>query len=103
MPRSDSILLTGMNSSSVSKLERSKAKEKKRLEDKVSTKTKIAPTIQPVLKELDKEIQATIMAQMDLIDSNTEDFKTMALSLKLYKESCRKLKSRLSNIMRVQA
>lgn len=102
MQRNDSILLTGMTSSSVSKLERSRLKEKERKEDKVSTKHKIAPTIQPVLDELDKEIQTTIMAQMDLIDGDTEDFKSMALALKLYKQSCKQLKSRLSNIMRVE-
>ncbi len=104
MQRNDSILLTGMTSNSVSKVERMKAKEKKRVEDKVSTKTKIAPTIQPVLEELDKEIQATIMAQLDLVDQmNEDDFKAVGLSLKLYKESCRRLKSRLSNIMRIQS
>lgn len=100
--RSDSFLLTGMNSNSVSKVERMKAKEKERKEVKHTTKTKIAPTIQPVLEELDKEIQSTIMSQMDLIDSNTGDFTSQALALKLYKESCKKLKSRLSNIMRME-
>jgi ADP-dependent phosphofructokinase/glucokinase len=101
MQRNDSILLTGMTSNSVSKVDRMKLKEKIRKEDKQHTKAKIAPTIQPVLDELDKEIQSTIMAQMDLVDATTDDFKTIALSLKLYKESCKKLKSRLSNIMRV--
>lgn len=99
---SDSFLLTGMNSSSVSKVERMRAKEKERKEVKHTTKTKIAPTIQPVLEELDKEIQTTIMSQMDLVDGTTEDFKSMALALKLYKQSCKQLKSRLSNIMRIE-
>lgn len=101
--RSDSVLLTGMNSNSVSKVERMKEKERLRKEDKARTKSKIAPTIEPVLAELDKEIQSTIMSQMDLIDVNTDDFKTIALSLKLYKESCQRLKNRLSNIMRIES
>jgi hypothetical protein len=91
-----------MNSSSVSKLERSQSKEKVRKQSKVEKKTRISPTIEPVLEELNKEVQATILAQMDLVDGSPEDFKANALALKLYKESCKRLKSRLSNIMRVE-
>lgn len=101
MTRSDSVLLTGMNSSSVSKLDRVKAKEESRKKEKVEKKTRIAPAIEPVIDELNKQIQSTILAQMDLVDGSPEDFKANALALKLYKESCERLKSRLSNIMRV--
>lgn len=103
MPRSDSVLLTGMNSASVSKVERAKEKERLKKESKLKVKSKIAPSIEPVIDEIDKEIKATIIAQMDLIDGSEEDFKAMAKALKLYKESCSRLKSRLSNIMRVEA
>lgn len=102
MARSDSVLLTGANSGTLGKLDRAKQAEELKKQAKISKKHKIAPTIEPVLEEIDKEVQSTIMAQMDLIDGDTEDFKSMALALKLYKESCKKLKSRLSNIMRVE-
>lgn len=100
--RSDSVLLTGMNSGTVNKVERSKEKEKLRQEAKLRTKAKIHPSIEPVLEEIDKEIKATILAQLDLIDTSTGDFTSNALALKLYKESCQKLKNRLSNIMRTE-
>lgn len=102
MSRSDSILLTGANSGTLGKVERAKAKDEIKKQSKLNKKHKIAPAIEPVLEEIEKEIKSTILAQMDLIDGNTEDFKSMAMALKLYKESCHKLKSRLTNIMRVE-
>lgn len=101
--RSDSILLTGMNSNSVSKLERSKEKERLKKEKKLHVKAKVAPAIEPVLAEIDKEINITVLAQLDLVDTTSgEEFKATALALKLYKESCRNLKSKLSKIMRTE-
>ncbi len=102
MPRSDSVLLTGMNSSSISKVERAKEKERLKKDAKLKVKKQIAPSIEPVIAEIEKEQQATILAQLDLIDGSDEDFKAMALALKLYKESLSRLKSRLSTIMRVE-
>lgn len=104
MSRNDSALLTGMNSGTVSKVEREqRAKRKKEKEKKLKKKSIVAPTIEPVLEEINKEEQATIIAQMDLVDGDTEDFKSMALALKLYKESCKNLRNRLTKIMRVEA
>lgn len=100
--RSDSILLTGMNSNSVGKLERTQEKERLKKEKKLHVKAKVAPSIEPVMAELDKEISSTILAQLDLIDSSTDDFKANALALKLYKESCQNLKNKLSKIMRAE-
>lgn len=102
--RSDSVLLTGMNSATVNKVEKNKEKERLRKEAKLKTKQKIHPSIEPVLEELDKEIKSTILSQLELVDGKVDDdFKSNALALKLYKESCIKLRNRLSNIMRVEA
>lgn len=98
----DSVLLTGMTSSSVSKVDRMKEKDLYKREAKLRKKAKISPTIEPVLEELDKERDATILAQLDLVDASTENFESQALALKLYKESMSKLKSRLTNIMRTK-
>lgn len=97
----DSIFLTGMNSQSVSKLERSKEKAEAKKYNKYEKKTKIAPAIEPVIEELEKEMKETIIKQLDLVDSGVRNFESHALALKLYKKSCENLKSRLSNIMRV--
>lgn len=102
MSRSDSILLTGMNSSTVSKVDRMKEKEQFKREAKLRKKASISPTIEPVLEELDKERDATILSQLDLIDGGQENFEAHAIALKLYKESLSRLKSRLSNIMRTK-
>lgn len=101
--RSDSILLTGMNSNSVGKLERSQEKERLKKEAKLKTKAKVAPAIEPIIEELNKEMSATILAQLELVDSSTDDFKSTALALKMYKKSCENLKSRLSKIMRAES
>ena len=103
MSRNDSILLTGMNSSTVTKSSRMKDKEEFKRAAKLQKKSKISPSIEPVLEELDKERDSTILAQLDLVDASTENFEAQALALKLYKESMAKLKNRLSNIMRTKA
>lgn len=101
--RNDSILLTGMNSNSVSKLERSQEKERLKKEKKLQVKAKVAPTIEPVIAELEKEIRNTVLAQLDLVDAaSDDDFKASALALKMYKTSCQNLKSKLSMIMRAE-
>jgi formate dehydrogenase maturation protein FdhE len=92
-----------MNSSSVSKVERAKEKERLKKDNKLKVKAKIAPSIEPVIAEIEREQKATILAQLDLIDGSEENFKAMAMALKLYKESLSKLKSRLTTIMRVEA
>lgn len=100
---SDSVLLTGMNSHSVGKLERSLEKERLKKEKKLHVKAKVAPAIEPIIEELNKEINTTILAQLDLVDSTTEaGFKATALALKMYKESCQNLKNKLSKIMRAE-
>ena len=102
MSRSDSVLLTGMNSSTVSKVDRMKEKEEFKRQAKLQKKAKIAPTIEPVIEEIDRERDATILAQLDLVDGGADNFEAHAIALKLYKESLSRLKSRLSTIMRTK-
>ena len=102
--RNDSILLTGMNSGTVSKVDRERRlrleKEKK---EKLAKKNAILPTIEPVLAEIEKEKKRTILEIMEKVDANTSeaDLKANILALNLYKQSMNHLGTRLKNIMRV--
>jgi hypothetical protein len=101
--RSDSILVTGMDSHSINKAERVLEAKNARKEKKERVRTVIAPTIEPVLEEIDKERQKTILGLIEVVETGTsqEDIKATILALNLYKESLDSLKSRLQNIMRV--
>ncbi len=102
--RTDSILNTGMSSATLNKAERVKKAREARAEQKKQVRNVILPAIEPVLEELDKERNKTIIDLMETIDASTSDVdvKSIILSLNLYKESLENLKSRLSNIMRVR-
>lgn len=100
---SDSVLLTGMTSNSISKVERNKQKERLKKEATLKTKAVIHPAIEPVIEELNKERDRTTMEMLDLVDGKQEsDIQVQILALKLYRESMSDLKSRLSNIMRAK-
>lgn len=102
--RNDSILLTGMNSGTVSKVDRERmARQKKEKQERLSKKQVIQPAIEPVLLEIDKEKKRTILELMESIDtaSTEQDLKSTIVALNLYKKSLDKLSIRLKNIMRV--
>lgn len=101
--RNDSVLLTGMNSSTISKVERNKEKERLRKEAQLKTKAVIHPAVEPVLNELKKEKDRTTMEMLDLVDGKQqEDVQVQIMALKLYRESMDALKSRLTTIMRTK-
>lgn len=102
--RNDSILLTGMNSNSVSKLERSQEKERLKKESKLKTKARVAPTIEPVLEELEKEKQNAKLRLINLIDTTTTDSQLQGIKVALteYSTSMDNLKNKLSKIMRAE-
>lgn len=102
--RNDSVLLTGMNSGTVSKVDRERmARQKKEKQERLSKKHVIQPAIEPVLAEIDKEKKRTILAIMESVNGETtdSDLKANILALNLYKQSLDKLSIRLKNIMRV--
>lgn len=101
--RSDSILLTGMNSGSISKAQRMKEKEAMRKEEKLKEKAVVTPAIGPVLRELEAEKKRVILKLMESVDAQTSDgeFKAITASLNLYKASIDNLKTRLVRIMRM--
>lgn len=102
--RSDSVLLTGMNSGSINKVERSREKERQRQEEKLKVKATIHKSVIPVLEELKKEKDRTTLELLEVIDGNTDEanVKAVTVSLKLYRTSMDKLASRLGNIMRAR-
>lgn len=97
--RSDTILYTGMNSGTAQKLERVKLKERDRKEVKSQSRAKLLPVVDVFNKEIDNEIKKVIIQQLDLVDKDS-DITSEAKALKLYKESMKGLKARISNIMR---
>ena len=102
MPRNDSILNTGASSASIGKAERARELREGRAKLKTDKRTRIAPSIEPVIEELIKERDRTILELLALVTpaTPTEDAKELLVSLNLYKASMERLKSRLSNIMR---
>lgn len=103
--RSDSILVTGISGHSIDKDEKVKEAKRLRTEQKERVRAVISPTIEPVLEELQKEKEKTILGLIEAVDAGVsqEDVKSTILALNLYKESMDNLKSRLSNIMRVKS
>jgi len=102
--RNDSVLLTGMNSGTVSKVDRERMlREKKAKQERLSKKHVIQPAIEPVIAEIDKEKKRTILEMMEAVnaDTNEADLKSNIVALNLYKKSLDKLSTRLKNIMRV--
>lgn len=103
--RSDSILLTGMTSSTVSKVDRERmARQKREKQEKLSKKNVLLPAVEPVLLEIDKEKQRTTLELIELVDNyteNQENHKELMRSLNMYRRSMDKLKTRIKNIMRV--
>ena len=97
--RDDSALYTGMNSATAEKLERVKLKKEEKAEVKVQARAKILPAVEVFNKEIDKETNAVILRQLDLIDKDG-DITAEAKALKLYKASMQSLKSRIAAIMR---
>lgn len=101
--RNDSVLLTGMNSSTISKVERNREKERLKKEATLKVKNAIHPSIEPILEELKKEKDRTTLEILELVDGKaTEDVQMQIKALKLYRESMDALKSRLSTIMRAK-
>ncbi len=104
MSRSDSVLNTGMSSATLNKSERVKKAREARADQKKQVRNTILPAIEPVIDELVKERNKTILDLMETINASTsqEDVKSIILALNLYKDSMESLKSRLTNIMRVK-
>lgn len=102
MPRSDSSLITGLSSASINKAERAKELREERARLKESKRTRIAPAIEPVIEELEKEKDRVILELLSMVTPTTpkDGAKELLVSLNLYKTSMERLKSRLSNIMR---
>lgn len=101
--RNDTVLLTGMNSGTISKVERNREKERLKKEAKLRTKATIHPAIEPVIEELKKEKNRTTMELLDLVDGKQEaDIQVQIMALKLYRESMDALRSRLNTIMRTK-
>lgn len=100
MQRSDSVLLTGMTSNTISKVERNREKETHKREEKLKAKALIHPSIEPVLQELEKEKNRATLEIIELVEGTPSE-QTIE-SLKLYRQSMDKLKSRLTNIMRTK-
>lgn len=105
LSRNDSILNTGMSSATVTKLERNRLAREQRRQDKSKKKSMLLPAAEVVIHELEKEQNATILALLEAIDiipADDEQFRAKITALKLYKESIARLKSRLSNILRIK-
>lgn len=101
--RSDSILNTGLTSISVTKVSEERKRREERAKAKEDKRAVMAPSIEPVLEELRKEKEKTVQSLLSVISPTTphEDVKSLVVSLNLYADSMDKLKSRLSNIMRI--
>lgn len=102
--RNDSVLLTGMNSSSVTKLDRVKAKEELRLKEKQEKKQNLFPAAKELLEMLEKEKNDTILSMLESVDTATsnEDFKSQTIAMNMYKQSVSNLKTKITNIMRTE-
>lgn len=102
--RSDSILSTGLTSASIGKASRAKEARDERMRLKDAKRTTLLPAAEVVITEIDKEIQVTQVALLEMINTQTttEQAKDIIASLNLYTASMKKLKSRLSNIMRTR-
>lgn len=101
--RNDSIFLTGMNSGTISKVERNKEKEQLKKEAKLRTKAVITPAVEPVLEEIQKEKDRTTLELFTLVDGEPKaDMEAQIMALKMYRASMDTLRSRITNIMRTQ-
>ena len=102
--RRDSILNTGLTSNSINKAGREKHARELRKKAKDEKRSQLVPAIQIVIDELNKELESTQVQMLGLINGSTptEDVKSIIVSLNLYSQSVKQLKTRISNIMRVR-
>lgn len=102
--RSDSILNTGVTGASINKAQRAKEARDLRSKEKLEKRAQLLPAAEIVVNELNKELEATKYALLSIINPSTpeENVKALISALNLYDQSMKNLKSRLSNIMRVQ-
>ena len=103
--RNDSILLTGMNSGTVSKVDRERQKRlKKEKQESLSKRSVVAPAIEPILFELEKEKKRTILELLESVDVDThgDDIKASLVALNKYKASMDRLGNKFKAIMRVE-
>jgi hypothetical protein len=101
--RSDSILNTGLTSASINKAQRAKEARKARQDAKLTKRAHLIPAAEIIVEELQKELSNTQIKLLSMIDAKTTDgeVKDIIVALNLYTDSIKRLKSRISNIMRV--
>lgn len=105
MQRNDSVLLTGMNSGSVGKLERTQQKERIRKDIKLKDKQTLLPVIDPIIKMIEKERDDVAVDLLRMVDNHEkeEDVRAKLLAAKLYRDSMVNLKNRINTLMRTEA
>jgi methyl coenzyme M reductase gamma subunit len=93
-----------MSSASLNKATKAKESREARAKAKEHIRNTVSPAIEPVLEEIKKEKERTILELIESIDGGTADeqVKSVILALNLYKESMDALNARLTNIMRVK-
>lgn len=86
------------------KASRAKEARDERIRLKDAKRTSLTPAAEVIVIELDKELLVTQTALLEMIttETTTEQTRDIIASLNLYTASIKKLKSRLSNIMRTK-